>query len=140
MKKKKKNHIAKRMASTILALTMAAELTPGLSLIANAEVDEKMVTTLANIYDGDEARAREELEAMYQAGIIDENGNMVTLDIKENEVPVTLDELVSKITNNEEVGDITVNNHSVTTQQILKISEFDNILKIRIVAINQCNP
>ena len=130
MKKKKKNHIAKRMASTILALTMAAELTPGLSLIANAEVDEKMVTTLANIYDGDEARAREELEAMYQAGIIDENGNMVTLDIKENEVPVTLDELVSKITNNEEVGDITVNNHSVTTQQILKISEFDNILKI----------
>ena len=48
-----------------------------------AGVDDELVASLAAIYDGDEARAREELEALYEAGIIDENGNMVSLDVRE---------------------------------------------------------
>ena len=86
-KKRKKQNLAKKLMSSILAMTMALEMTPCLTMAVNAEVDEKLVNALAEAYDGDEARAREELEALYESGIIDENGNMVALDIQEDGQP-----------------------------------------------------
>ena len=40
-----------------------------------ANVSEKVVSTLASVYDGDEERAREVLDALEAAGIIDAQGN-----------------------------------------------------------------
>ena len=58
---------------------MAAELIPGMALNVNAKVNKDLVSALTEAYDGDEARAAEELELLHQAGIIDENGNMIAI-------------------------------------------------------------
>ena len=84
----------------------------------STEFSDKLVASLADLYDGDTARARQELEALYEAGVIDENGDMVELDIKEDGESISLDDLMAKIANKEEVGDITVNGHASTTEQI----------------------
>ena len=75
MKKSKKQNLGKKLLSSILSATMAAELIPGMALNVNAEVNKDLVSALTEAYDGDEARAAEELELLHQAGIIDENGN-----------------------------------------------------------------
>ena len=90
----------------------------------------KLVSSLADLYDGDTARARQELEALYEAGVIDENGDMVELDIKEDGESISLDDLMAKIANKEEVGDITVNGHASTTEQVAQIQSVKTALDV----------
>ena len=129
-RRKKKENLGKKLMSSILAMTMAAELVPGMALAVNAEVNENLVTSLAEVYDGDEARAREELQVLYESGIIDENGNMVALDIQEDGNPVELEDVASRIANGETVGDTTVNGHAATHEQLLKISQLKSTLEL----------
>ena len=55
---------------------------------------------------------------------------MVELDIKEDGEAVTLDDLMAKIANEEEVGDITVNGHASTTEQIAQIQSVKTALEV----------
>ena len=43
---------------------MAAGMVPGAAMAVSAEFSDKLVASLADLYDGDTARAREELEAL----------------------------------------------------------------------------
>ena len=131
MSKQRKVHgIGKRFMSGLVALTMAAGMVPGAAMAVSAEFSDKLVASLADLYDGDTARAREELEALYEAGVIDENGDMVELDIKEDGETISLDDLMAKIANEEEVGDITVNGHASTTEQIAQIQSVKTALEV----------
>ena len=130
MKKRKNRKIGKKLMSSILALTMAMGFTPGIALASSESVDEKLVKSLAKLYDGDDDRARQELAALYQAGIIDENGNMVELDIREDGETVSLDDICTKINAGEEIGDLTINGHAATQEQLCKIQVVKNALEV----------
>ncbi|MBR2087028.1 MAG: hypothetical protein IJ906_07830, partial [Oscillospiraceae bacterium] len=130
MKKRRKPEIGKKLMSSVIAMTMAMEFAPGMALAVNAAVNENLVTSLAELYDGDTERARQELEALYEAGIIDETGSMVELDIREDGVPVTLEDVTAKIASGAEVGDLTVNGHASTAEQLMQISSVKNALEI----------
>ena len=130
MKKRKNRKIGKKLMSSILALTMAMGFTPGIALASSESVDEKLVKSLAKLYDGDDERARQELAALYQAGIIDENGNMVELDIREDGKTVSLDDICTKINAGEEIGNLTINGHAATGEQLCKIQVVKNALEV----------
>ncbi len=130
MKKSRNLKIGKRVMSSVIAMTMAMEFAPGMALAVNAEVSEKLVNSLTNLYDGDTERARQELEALYEAGIIDENGNMVELDIREDGEAVTLEDVTARITAGEEIGDLTVNGYASTQEQLVQIQSVKNALEI----------
>ena len=74
--------------------------------------------------------ARKELEALYEAGIIDENGDMVELDIREDGAAVTLEDIIAKIDSGEEIGDLTINGHATTQDQVEKIYAVKNALEV----------
>ena len=59
----------KRMTSLFLVLVMVFTMIPTAALAAG--VNEDLVSSLAEVYDGDEERARQDLDALYEAGIID---------------------------------------------------------------------
>ena len=120
--------VFKRSLSILLALLM---LVSSLSVSAWAVVfDDSLVQSLAAVYDGDEARAREALEALYEAGIIDKDGNLVKLDVREDGKKVELDEVAQRIANGEAVGALTVNGHDATPEQLLQIRQVKSLLEI----------
>ncbi len=118
----------KRLTSLFLALVMVFTLIPPVALAAG--VNDSLVSSLAALYDGDEVRAREELEALYEAGIIDENGNLVELDVREDGESVELAALAQRISAGETVGAITVNGHAATPEQIVQISRVGDLLEL----------
>lgn len=130
MRKKKHWKITKKMTSIALAMTMALELAPNLALNVNATVSEDLVSKLAKVYDGDMELAREKLEAMYQSGIIDENGNMIEPEIKEDGKTVSLDDIATRIVNGEETGMLTANGYAVNRDKILQLSEAKGVLEL----------
>ena len=95
----------------------------------DSAVPDALVTTLGEIYD-DKTRAQEDLEAMYEAGIIDGNGKLTGLDLCEDGKSVGLSELTKRIANGEKVGDITVNGKPATSEQVMKISQVNAALEI----------
>ncbi len=92
--------------------------------------DDSLIHSLSAVYDGDEARAQEELKALYEAGIIDKNGDLVALDVREDGKKVDLDEVAQRIANGETVGALTINGHPVTPEQVLQIREVKSLLEI----------
>ncbi|MBQ9457190.1 MAG: hypothetical protein IJU64_01615 [Bacilli bacterium] len=92
-------------------------------------VPDALVTTLGEIYD-DKTRAQEDLEALYAAGIIDSNGKLTGLDLREDGKSVGLSELTKRIANGEKVGDITVNGKPATAEQVMKISQVNTAIEI----------
>ena len=85
----------KRLLSILLTVVLLLGLIPEAAMAAN--VSGKVVSTLASVYDGDEERAREVLDALEAAGIIDAQGNMAELDIREDGQAANLEELASRI-------------------------------------------
>lgn len=122
----------KRMGARALSWLLTFALLLGLcpAAVFAADIPDALVTSLAQLYDGDEVRAREELEALYEAGIIDENGNMVALDVREDGESVELDALALRVANGETVGAITVNGHAATAEQIVQISRVGDLLEL----------
>ena len=85
----------KKPLSILLALLML--LSPlSVSAVA-AGVKDTLVSQLASLYDGDVDRARSDLAVLYDAGIIDEDGNMVALDVREDGAPAELDDVAQRI-------------------------------------------
>ena len=99
------------------------------SLNGKTEFPDSLVNSIGQVYN-DKTRAQEDLDAMYKAGIIDQNGTMKDLDLRENGKNVDLSELAKRIASGEEVGNITVNGKSATTDQILKITQVSTALEI----------
>ena len=123
------NHnTGKRVLSMLMALVMVLGMFP-VSVFAEG-VPETLVTSLTELYSGDETRAREDLEALDAAGLLDENGKLVELDIREDGGSVELSALVERITNGETVGEITVNGNSATSEQIVQISQVKAAIEI----------
>ncbi|MBQ9428229.1 MAG: hypothetical protein IJU41_01650, partial [Clostridia bacterium] len=119
-----KNSLWTKLLSMLLALIMMLGTLPVTALPALAAgVPETLVTSLTELYSGDETHAREDLEALYAAGLLDDDGKLVDLDIREDGEPVELDALAERIGNGETVGLISVNGTVVTPEQILKISQ-----------------
>ena len=67
---------------------------------------------------------------MQDAGILDANGKMVDLDLRENGESVSLAALTTRIVNGETVGNITVNGKETTPEQVMKISQVSAALEI----------
>lgn len=120
--------IGTRALSLLLTLVMVFTMIP--TSVLAAGVNDSLVTSLAEVYDGDEARAREELEALYEAGIIDADGNMVSLDIREDGQSVELDAVAQRIADGEAVGALTVNGNEATPEKIMQISQVDAMLEV----------
>ncbi|MBO4518458.1 MAG: hypothetical protein J5704_00300, partial [Paludibacteraceae bacterium] len=87
------------------------------------------ITSLSDLYDND-TRAQEDIATMQDAGILDKNGKMVDLDIRENGARVELAALTTRIANGETVGNITVNGKETTPEQVMKISQVSAALEI----------
>ena len=117
-----------RLFSLLLSAIMVLSLFP-LEVLA-VGVKDSVVDSLASMYDGDRARAQEELDALFQAGIIDEDGRLVALDVREDGARVELDALAERIARGEAVGAITVNGNASTPEQILLIRQVSSMLEL----------
>ena len=126
-----KNNIWRKALSLLLALLMVAEIVPSAVFPASAAgVPEQMVTSLAQVYDGDEQRARADLESLYAAGLIDDEGNMIDLDIREDGKRASLSALAERIANGETVGEITVNGKAVTPEKLMQLQQVSSMLEV----------
>lgn len=121
--------MSKRATSLFLALVMVLSMIPSV-VLAEWSASDKAVSALAKLYDGDEDRAKADLEAMYASGLIDEDGNMVELDVREDGESVELSALTERIASGEDVGELTVNGNAVTAEQITQISQVNTALEI----------
>ncbi|MBQ8945470.1 MAG: InlB B-repeat-containing protein [Lachnospiraceae bacterium] len=123
-----------QLLSLLLTLIMIVELIPVTSitaLAAGAGISDAVVASYAEVAaDGDEQRAREELDALYEAGIIDENGNMVELDLREDGESVDLSDLTRRIAEGESVGDLSVNGYDSTPEQVTQIQQVNSMLEV----------
>ena len=76
-------NILKRTISMFLALIMLLSVVPANAMSAFANnVPKSLVTSLTELYSGDETRAKEDLEALNSAGLLDDKGKLVDLDIR----------------------------------------------------------
>ena len=119
----------RRIGALLLTLVMVFTMLPASALAAKGP-SEKLVSSLAEVYGGDAERAREDLEALYAAGIIDENGDMVALDVRVDGASVELDALARRIAAGETVGAITVNGNDAAPEQIVQISQVNAMLEL----------
>ena len=106
---------------TIIPVTVGAE---------SSDRYDKVVAALTQLVDGDEERAKEIMESLHTSGLVDEDGNMVDLDVREDGRSVSLSELTSRINSGDKVGDITVNGNAATTDQVVQIQQVDSLLDI----------
>lgn len=106
---------------TIIPVTVGAE---------SSDRYDKVVAALTQLVDGDEERAKEIMESLHASGLVDEDGNMVDLDVREDGRSVSLSELTSRINSGDKVGDITVNGNAATTDQVVQIQQVDSLLDI----------
>ena len=123
-----KHTLTTKALCMLLALIMVLGMLPAATLAAG--VDESLVSSLAEVYDGDEARAREELEALYDAGLMNEDGTLVELDIREDGESVGLEEVAKRIADGEEVGALTVNGNAVTQEKLLQLQQVSSMLEV----------
>ncbi len=133
MKKQQWNRVVSMLVLVVMVILMipSTVVTALAESLAKApEMPEMLVTSLTELYSGDEARAKEDLEAMRVAGLIDENGKMTDLDIREDGKRVELSALAERIASGEDVGAITVNGRSATPEQVLKISQVSAAIEI----------
>ena len=120
-----------KVLSLLLATVMVILTIPAAAIPVFAKgVPEKLVDSLTDLYDGDEARARKDLEALYAAGLIDDKGKMVELDVREDGTSVELSTLANRILNGEDVGKITVNSKSVTADKIIQLQQVNSMLEV----------
>ena len=123
-----KQNVWKRAMSLFMALTMVLGLFP--ATVFAASVPETLVTSLTELYSGDETHAREDLEALSAAGLLGDDGKLVDLDIREGGESVELSALAERIADGETVGDITVNGNAATSEQIVQISQVKAAIEI----------
>ena len=121
--------MAKRLKQTLALFLVLLMVATSVPLSVSAKVSESLVEKLTSVYDGDEARARSDLALLYDAGIIDEDGNMAALDIREDGAPAELDALAERIANGESVGALSVNGSAADTEQITQIQQIDTMLE-----------
>lgn len=126
-----KHRVSAKIMSWLLVLAMLVGMVPTNVITAYAAgVPETLVTSLTELYSGDETHAREDLEAMYAAGILDDNGKLVDLDIREDGESVELAEVAERIANGETVGALTVSGNDATPEQIVQISQLKSAIEI----------
>ena len=106
---------------TIIPVTVGAE---------SSDRYDKVVAALTQLVDGDEERAKEIMESLHTSGLVDEDGNMVDLDVREDGRSVSLSELTSRINSGDKVGDITVHGNAATTDQVVQSQQVDSLLDI----------
>ena len=126
-----KKKVLSRVLSLFLALIMALGTVPVTVISAYAEgAPEMLVTSLTELYSGDETRAREDLEALSAAGLLGADGKLIDLDIRENGESAELSALAERIANGETVGEITVNGNAATAAQIVQIQSVQAAIEI----------
>ena len=92
------------------------------SFTNNGEIRQNSIT-LSN-----EERAKNIIETLQDAGIVEKNGKMVDLDVRENGKRTSLSALANKILRGESTGNITVNGNSVTPNKILQLQQASSML------------
>ena len=101
----------KRTLVMVLCVTVIAAMLVATAITASQKndsfSDNVVITSLADLYDGDEAKAREQLQTLYESGLVDENGQMVSLDVCENGKSVDLRTVAMRIAMGESVGTLT---------------------------------
>jgi len=126
-----KKTLLTKALSMLLALVMVMLMIPAAAIpVLATGIPKMLVTSLTELYGGDETRAREDLEAMHAAGLLDDDGKLVDLAICEDGKPVELTALADRIANGDEVGELTVNGERATAAQILKISQVNAAIEI----------
>ncbi|MGX8719474.1 MAG: S-layer homology domain-containing protein [Eubacteriales bacterium] len=126
-----KHRIGTKALSMLLALVMVVGMIPATAVAAFADgVPEALVTSLTELYDGDEARAREELETLYNAGLIDSDGSLIELDVREDGESVELGEVAQRVAGGETVGELTVNGNAATAEQVAQIQQVSSMLEV----------
>ena len=126
-----KNNLWTKALSALLAIVMVVGMVPATTISAFADdVSETLVTSLAELYDGDEAKAREELKALYDAGLIESDGSMVSLDIREDGESVNLEDIAKRIADGEEVGELTVNGNAAAPEKLTQLQQVNAMLEV----------
>ena len=133
--------------SVITSLGKTNEITPVIAELDNADnksttlnfETSPAVTALTELYGGDEEKAKADLEALYASGLIDADGNMVELDVKENGTSVDISSLANRIKSGENVSNITVNGNKVTADKIVQLQQVSSMLEIIQLADSDVN-
>ena len=113
--KPKMKKVFKQSVSFLLSFIMIVSVFTIIPVTVGAESSDrydKVVAALTQLVDGDEERAKEIMESLHTSGLVDEDGNMVDLDVREDGRSVSLSELTSRINSGDKVGDITVNGNA----------------------------
>jgi len=114
-----------RRASTMLLTVMMigsmllASLMPLTTKGANQP--QAAISSLSSLYDGDEDRASDQLQTLYEAGLVGKDGKMVALDVRQNGKQVDLQSLAMHIAQGGDYGLLTVNGKSVSAEQVIKL-------------------
>ena len=133
--------------SVITSLGKTNEITPVIAELDNADnksttlnfETSPAVTALTELYGGNEEKAKADLEALYASGLIDADGNMVELDVKENGTSVDISSLANRIKSGENVSNITVNGNKVTADKIVQLQQVSSMLEIIQLADSDVN-
>lgn len=121
------SRVWKRITAMFLALVMVIPTMPAQTYAA---MDDDDILASDTAYDEDIDPAKEDMEVLEAAGIADETGSMVDLDIREDGNSVELSELTNRIASGKTVGAITVNGNDATPEQILKIGQVQSELEL----------
>ncbi|MBR5987774.1 MAG: hypothetical protein IK037_04325, partial [Clostridia bacterium] len=116
----------------VLAMVVVIGLMVGMTMLVKDKTVASSGTTAASLDDlfDDGSLAKDGIEALRAAGLIDENGKMVDLEIRENGKDVELASLATRIASGDEVGEITVNGNAVTTDKIMQLQQVSSSLDV----------
>ena len=93
------------------------------------------IITQNSITLSDKERADDIIETLQETGIVDKNGKMVDLDVRENGKRTSLSTLANRISKGDATGDLTVNGKSASRSQVVQLEsmrqqlETANLLK-----------
>ncbi len=110
----------RRIISFLLAVAMLLSLFPVSVFAMSDERKEELISGLEELY-GDRSYAEEMFNALYTAGLIDENGDVVSIDMREDGTPVSLDELEERLMSGGTLGSITVNGKPVESEKVQQL-------------------
>ena len=79
------------------------------------------IITQNSITLSDKERADDIIETLQETGIVDKNGKMVDLDVRENGERTSLSALANRISKGEATGDLTVNGNSASRSQVVQL-------------------
>ena len=104
------------------------------SSIGKGNVTDALSDALLQTFRGgfpslsDESNAKKYLQALYEALIIDANGNFIEAYVKEADSYVSLEDVAQRIRNGDTVGKLAINGNAATPEQVAALRKMKKVM------------